>query len=65
LDVKEKALVLLAGSEDNVVNSCRNLGAVKTLSAKYLNVLDLLSHDAVIVSRDAMQLIEQTYGNNA
>ncbi len=62
--VKDKALVLLAGSEEHVVTSCRNLGSVKTLSAKYLNVVDLLSHKAIIISRDAIQMIEQTYGGN-
>ena len=62
LDVKEKALVLLAGNEANVVTSCRNLGSVTTLNAKYLSVLDVLSHEALILSRDAIKLIQETYG---
>jgi large subunit ribosomal protein L4 len=64
LDVNARALVLLAGSEEHVVTSCRNLDSVKTLSARYLNVLDLLSYDALIVSRDALDVIERTYGND-
>jgi large subunit ribosomal protein L4 len=64
LAVKEKALVLLAGNEENVVTSCRNLGSVTTLNAKYLNVLDVLSHEALILSRDAVELIQETYGSH-
>ena len=62
LDVQQKALILLAGNEEHVVTSCRNLDSVTTRSARYLNVVDLLSHDALIVSRDAIQMIENTYG---
>ncbi len=62
LNVESTALVLLTGDEDNVVPSCRNLDSVKMLGAKYLNVLDLLSHDAVIASKSAIEMIEQTYG---
>ena len=64
LDVKEKALVLLAGNEANVVTSCRNLGSVTTLNAKYLSVLDVLSHEALILSRDAIELIQETVGRS-
>jgi large subunit ribosomal protein L4 len=62
LNVQSDVLVLLSGDEDNVMRSCNNLASVKTLSAKYLNVPDLLNHDAVIASKSAIELIEQTYG---
>ncbi|MCA1553070.1 MAG: 50S ribosomal protein L4 [Chloroflexi bacterium] len=62
LKLRERALVLLSGDEENVLTACRNLRSVKTLSAKYLNVSDILTYDAVIASRGAIQLIEQTYG---
>lgn len=63
LKLSDGVLILLAGNEENVLLSCRNLDSVKTLSAKYLNVRDLLSYDAVVASRSAIELIEQTYGN--
>lgn len=62
LKVDSRALVLLSGSEEHVGLSCRNLPDVKTLDAKYLNVIDLLGYDAVIASKSAIALIEQTYG---
>jgi large subunit ribosomal protein L4 len=63
LNLGDRALVLLTGDEEHVVTSCRNLPSVKTLDARYLNVPDLLNHDAVIASRAAIALIEKTYGN--
>ncbi|MEP7199376.1 MAG: 50S ribosomal protein L4 [Chloroflexota bacterium] len=62
LQVDTGVLVLLSGAEANVLQSCNNIPSVKTLSAKYLNVPDLLNHDAIIASKSAIEMIEQTYG---
>jgi large subunit ribosomal protein L4 len=64
LKVNQKALVLLTEHEEHVMPSCRNIASVKTLDARYLNVSDLLGHDAVLVSKAAIALIEQTYGGS-
>jgi len=63
LNVETNALLLLAGTEQNVVRSAGNLPEVKALNARYLNVLDLLSADTVIAPKSAIDVIEQTFGN--
>jgi ribosomal protein L4 len=37
---------------------------VKTLLANYLNVIDLLSYDNVVISRAAIDVIEHWLGTN-
>jgi large subunit ribosomal protein L4 len=63
LSVEASALFLLTGAEENVMKSGRNLPDVKLLNAKYLNVIDLLNHDAIIAPKSAIEMIEQTFGN--
>lgn len=63
LEVDEgNTLLLLEGGETNVVRSADNLPGVKTLNARFLNVMDLLSCDAVVAPRNAIGVIEQTFG---
>jgi large subunit ribosomal protein L4 len=52
------ALVLVSESNPAVENSVRNLSNAPTLHAAYLNVRDLLSHDRVIISQGALDVIK-------
>ncbi len=63
LNIETNALLLLAGTEENVARSASNLTEVKALNARYLNVLDLMTADAVIAPKSAIEVIEQTFGN--
>lgn len=63
LNIETNALLLLAGTEDNVARSAGNLPEVKALNARYLNVLDLMTADMVIAPKSAIDVIEQTFGN--
>src|SRR5699024_11048310 len=45
LDVDEKALIITAEKDENVIRSANNLQAVKVITVDELNVLDLLTHD--------------------
>lgn len=55
LEVNEKALVVLAEKDENVVRSASNLQGVKVLTVNELNVLDLLMHDKLILTKDAAE----------
>lgn len=55
LNVNEKALVVLAEKDENVVRSASNLQGVKVLTVNELNVLDLLMHDKLILTKDAAE----------
>ena len=56
----ENRSTLLVSSEKNVAvqRSAHNLPHVKTLLSSYINVRDLLGHDVVVVSKDAIEYIE-------
>lgn len=56
------ALVLLAGKNEPVQLSVRNLDNARYLFANYLNMRDLLTYDKVIVPLDALELIISLWG---
>ncbi len=58
-----KTLILMSEKDENIVRSASNLGNVKTLLASYLNVVDLLKYDIVLVPHAALTQIEQWLGD--
>ncbi|MEA3407004.1 MAG: 50S ribosomal protein L4 [Chloroflexota bacterium] len=62
LGLDTPTLILLDVPDRNVELSARNLSHVKTLRATYLSVRDLLSFDRVLMSRRALEAIEETFG---
>ncbi|MDX1993812.1 MAG: 50S ribosomal protein L4 [bacterium] len=58
----QSALVLLAGRNENVERSIRNIEDAMYLRADYLNVRDLLKFDKVIVPLDALEVIKRIWG---
>jgi large subunit ribosomal protein L4 len=55
----EKALIIVAEINENVEKSSRNLPKVKSITSQGLNVFDLLHHDKVLITRDAVSKIEE------
>lgn len=51
LKVEEKALVVLSEKDETVARSANNLQNVKVLTVEELNVLDLLTHDKLIITK--------------
>jgi large subunit ribosomal protein L4 len=62
LDIAGSAVVLLPERNENVEKSVRNLPDVKTVRANYLNIRDLLGHNYVIMTKDAVSTIESFLG---
>ncbi len=62
LNCPTTALILLPGVNEPVTRSARNLAGVKTLRTNYLNVRDLLGHDYLVMSREALRAVEQFFG---
>lgn len=54
-----KALIITVDQNDNVVKSSRNIPGVKAINSMGLNVYDLLHHDKVLVTKDAIAKIEE------
>ncbi|WP_096271377.1 50S ribosomal protein L4 [Paucisalibacillus globulus] len=55
LNVNEKALIVTADTDENVIRSANNLQGVKVLTVTEVNVLDLLSHDKLILTKEAAE----------
>jgi len=56
------ALITTSQPEEKVVKSARNLVGVKTIPAKLLNVVDLLSHKMLLMTETAVRQVEQLWG---
>lgn len=65
LQLTGKTLILLPEKNDTIARSANNLPHVKTLLASYLNIIDLLTYDYVVVPQEALAHIEQWLGNGA
>ncbi|KKE78575.1 50S ribosomal protein L4 [Oceanobacillus caeni] len=53
LKVADKALIVTDNRDEVVARSANNLQSVKVLTVEELNVLDLLTHDKLILTKDA------------
>lgn len=62
LNVNEKALIITTNKDDNVIKSASNLKGIKVLNASQINTLDILAHDRLIVTKDAVELIGEVLG---
>lgn len=61
LGAEGTALVVLASSNEVVSRSAANLPWAKTILAHNLNLYDLFTHDHVVIAKDALELIEETF----
>ena len=57
----DKALVVTAGDDQNVVLSARNIADVQTATVNTINVYDVMKHSTVVVTKDAVASIEEVY----
>lgn len=62
LGVASSALLVTRSVDVNVVKSARNIDGVKTLPADMLNVFDLLSHNMLLMTVDAVRRVEAVWG---
>jgi large subunit ribosomal protein L4 len=59
-----KALIVLDSKNEVISRSANNLPQVKTLLASYLNVIDLLKYDVIVLPQAALAHIESWLGEN-
>lgn len=60
LEVK-KALIIVAGNDDTVYMSARNIEGVSVLPVNNLNVYDILKYEKFIITRDAVSKVEEVF----
>jgi len=59
---KRSALVVTAQSERAILASVRNLMKTKTLPAAYLNVADMMNHQGLLITEEAVRIAEGLWG---
>ncbi|KIY21910.1 50S ribosomal protein L4 [Mesobacillus subterraneus] len=59
LSVNTKALIVTASLEENVALSARNIPGVTVVTADGINVLDVLNHDKLIMTKAAVEKVEE------
>ncbi len=62
LKVEGGALVVNAHPDTNIIKAARNLPKVKTILARQLNVLDILNYNYLVMSKDALEQVEEVFG---
>lgn len=59
--VETKTLLITAGEAINVERSARNIPGVKAITANGLNVYDILYHNKLFITKDAITRIEEVF----
>ena len=59
LSIGKKALFVTADLDENVAKSARNLHGMTVVAADGINVLDLLGHDKIVMTKAAIEKIEE------
>ncbi len=59
LSINKKALVVTSEADENIARSTRNIEGVKALQVEGLNVVDLLRHDFLVITKAAVTKTEE------
>lgn len=61
IKANKKALVVIADRDENVMRAARNIEGVETAMASMINVYDILKYDSLIITKDALNVIEEVF----
>ena len=61
VNAEKKALIITAEKDENVVKSASNIPGVRTALATTMNVYEIVNHTSFIVTKEAVELIEEVY----
>ena len=59
LSVDRKALIVTDDVNENVTLSARNIPGVTVVTANGINVLDVLNHDKLVITKAAVEKVEE------
>ena len=57
----KKALIVTAEKDDNIVKSAANIPGVRTALVGTMNVYEIINHNSLILTKDAVAKIEEVY----
>jgi large subunit ribosomal protein L4 len=61
LKAERKVLIVTGTYVDNIALSTRNIPGVKFVTAEGINVLDVLNHDLLVITKDAVAKVEEVF----
>ena len=61
VNADKKALIVTAEKDENVVKSAANIPGVRTALATTMNVYEIVNYTSFIVTKEAVELIEEVY----
>lgn len=61
LNIDKKALIVLRGKDEIVEKSANNIQGVKTTLVNNLNVYDILKYDTFVITKEAVEAVEEVY----
>ncbi|WP_288160900.1 50S ribosomal protein L4, partial [Streptococcus pneumoniae] len=59
LSVEKKALIVTADANETVALSARNIPGVTVVEANGINVLDVVNHDKLLITKAAVEKVEE------
>lgn len=59
----EKTVIVVPQIEDNLRRASKNLKNIRVLQANCLNIKDLLLTKSIIIAKESLKIIEETYNN--
>ena len=62
LSLNKKALFVTADLDENVALAARNIPGITVVSATGINVLDLVGHDKLVMTKAAVEKVEEVLG---
>ncbi|GAB7387295.1 50S ribosomal protein L4 [Bacillaceae bacterium] len=63
LKANEKALIVAGEYDEVLALSARNIPGVKFIAADGINVLDVVAHDTLVMTKDAVAKVEEVLGS--
>lgn len=65
LQVASSALLVTPESEPNVIKSARNLPQINTTNLNVINIIDIMSHQTLLMTEAAVRAAEKLWGNGS
>ncbi|KAL8215203.1 hypothetical protein R6Q57_004652 [Mikania cordata] len=63
IDPKEKSMFFMTEIDDNVILSSRNIGTLKMLTPRTLNLFDILNADKLVFTKAGLDYLNDIYGD--
>ncbi|MCZ2259247.1 50S ribosomal protein L4 [Sporosarcina sp. G11-34] len=62
LSIEKKALIVTADLDETVALSARNIPGISVITASGVNVLDLVAHEKLVITKAAVEKLEEVLG---